>query len=58
MCNHVQPFPLEPKLQGHCEWQSFSTQGKDDSIGFQRFDEQRHLDSLKPRNSSRQLCPK
>ena len=24
MCNHVQPFPLKFKLQGHCEWWSFS----------------------------------
>ena len=23
MCNHVQPFLLKFKLQGHCEWWSF-----------------------------------
>ena len=24
MCNGAQPFPLKLKLQGHCEWLSFS----------------------------------
>ena len=73
MCNRVQPFGSKSNCKVivngslsrlrvviHVITESYSrTQAKDDSIeySFQCFDEQHHSDALKPKNSSRQLCP-